>query len=84
MPYLPEVKEGNWYFVVICPDCGRQQAIGPAPSPQQTLWVRPFPDTIPCDCGALTPYQPDEIQRLQATSSAASGPNGAFRPDREK
>jgi hypothetical protein len=84
MPILPEVRAGNWYFVVTCPDCHRQQPIGPAPSPEQMRIVHPWPiDPVVCDCGAITPYRQDQIQRLQALYSERAVPNGVFRFRRE-
>ena len=79
MPILPEIKPGNWYFVVTCPSCHRQDSIGPAPSPSQTLGVYAWPYEAPCDCGTKTLHQPEKIQRLQAVVSPKPGSNVVFR-----
>jgi hypothetical protein len=79
MSILPEIKTGNWYFVVTCPDCGRQGAIGPAPSPSQVQGVYPWPAEVHCDCGNTTLHPPEQIQRLQAQRNAESEPSVVFR-----
>ena len=78
MPFLPEIKAGNWYWVVKCPSCGFEQALGPAPSPQQDPTARPLPSDVRCDCGNLTHFLGDEIERLEAERSAVSAPNVVF------
>ena len=77
MSVLPEIKLGNWYFVVTCPACERQEAIGPAPSQQPG--VHPWAAEIQCGCGTKTLHQPNEIRRLQAYEISGSPPSVAFR-----
>lgn len=78
MPILPEIVPGNWYFVVTCPHCGKQDAISPAPSPSQSAYVKHHGFEAPCDCGKRTPHKGEQIQRLQAVRTAGPGSNGVF------
>jgi len=84
MPVIPVIVPGEWYFVGTCPNCQRMLPLGPAPAPGQHPIVRSWPAEAECDrCGTHTDFQPEQIQRLQAHSSAAGQPSVSFRPESE-
>jgi hypothetical protein len=66
MTRLPEIKPGNWYFVVTCPKCRLANAVGLAPPPTQSSLVYPWPVSMDCECGEHTNYPAEEVHRIQA------------------
>ena len=81
MPIFPvQVTVGEYYFVVTCPNCSTQYAIGPAPLPSVLPVVRAWPDSIDCPapCDTHTDYQPEQIQRCLAVALTRTAPYGSF------
>jgi hypothetical protein len=61
-------KPGNWYFVVVCPNCKTRHFIGEAPSPMspQGSLVYAWEVSDDCShCGTHTDYPPEQVARWQ-------------------
>src|SRR5579862_9063989 len=66
---MPEIKTGNWYFVVTCKNCQAMVAFGNAPPAGvvEGIEVNHGPISIHCDgCGVDKVYAPQEISIRQA------------------
>ncbi len=69
MDAMPEIKPGNWYFVVSCKNCQAAVAFGDAlpAGVVDGIEVDHGPISIHCDgCGVDRIYSPQEISIRQA------------------
>jgi len=65
-----DIKESEWYIVVICLNCRTRHFVRKAPapdSPQENL-IYPLSWAVPihCDCGTRTDFRGDQVIRWQA------------------
>ena len=62
-----EIRDGGWYFVVVCPQCQRRHFVGEAPPPSPPQHRKPYPTqiSIDCDCGSHTDHPPERVVRWQ-------------------
>ena len=69
MVTMPQIKPGNWYFVVTCKNCKAAVAFGDAlpAGVVDGIEVDHGPISIHCDgCGVDRVYSPQEISIRQA------------------
>lgn len=79
MSLIPEIKLGDWYFVVTCDLCQRQAVVGSAPSPTESSLVYAWPAETHCDCGKHNHFQPEQILKMQAQADSKLESNVVFR-----
>lgn len=78
MPVLPELTLGSWYFVVTCPSCQKQDAVGPAPSPEQISDAAHWEHEHRCDCGATALHKTENIRRARVLRIFEFSPSVVF------
>jgi hypothetical protein len=61
------IRDGAWYFAVVCPDCGRRHIVGEAPLPTSVGERKPYPApvSVDCECGSRTHHPPGRVVRWQ-------------------